>query len=270
MQLIYLFTTGGESLLYRYLNLHFLLIVKKNKSHEKTKAMKTQKILTLTFLTLALVATCILNGCSEEYPVKSDNNLKSITENENNDLTGPNDVNNLSGEISPEEVEELIFLREEEKLAHDVYDALSKSYSLPIFKNISNSELVHMDKVLDLLIHYNIDDPASEEPGVFTNPDIQEFYNSLIALGTPSIEGAMTAGATIEDYDIHDINHFIEQTDKADIITTLECLVCGSGNHMRSFSMQLSKRGIEYTPQFITPEEYNEIIAAGHQFCGPR
>ena len=190
-------------------------------------------------------------------------------------LVGSNDqatilVQAASESLTSGESAGLLFMYEEEKLARDVYLTLSEIYSLPVFKNISKSEQVHMDKVLCLLVHYNIEDPASEEIGVFSNPDLQSFYNSLIDLGTPSLIGALTAGATIEDYDIHDLNHNIELTENIAIITIFEYLVCGSGNHMRAFSSLLNMRDVEYTPKFISPEEYSIILESEHQFCGLR
>ncbi len=43
----------------------------------------------------------------------------------------------------------LLYMREEEKLARDVYDYLYEKWNAIIFDNISNSEQIHMDRVLD-------------------------------------------------------------------------------------------------------------------------
>ena len=42
-------------------------------------------------------------------------------------------------------------MREEEKLARDVYSELATAWDLGVFWNIAESEQQHMDAVLDLL-----------------------------------------------------------------------------------------------------------------------
>ena len=53
--------------------------------------------------------------------------------------------------ISPTESAALQFIREEEKLAHDVYVALYAKWNLQIFSNIAASEQKHTDSILTLL-----------------------------------------------------------------------------------------------------------------------
>ncbi|MEZ4935022.1 MAG: DUF2202 domain-containing protein [Saprospiraceae bacterium] len=170
--------------------------------------------------------------------------------------------------LSENEKADLIFMREEEKLARDVYLYFSEKYDLNIFKNISSSEQTHMDAVLGIMEVYGVEDPASTEMGVFTNADLQQLYNNLIAQGDASLVAALTVGATIEDVDILDLDNAIDATSKADIIDVYEMLACGSRNHMRGFSSQLDVQGETYTPQFITQEMYDDILNGGHENCG--
>jgi hypothetical protein len=125
-----------------------------------------------------------------------------------------------------------------------------------------------MDRVLCLLVHYNIEDPASQEIGVFTNQDLQLLFNELTDLGSLSLTNALFVGAAIEDKDIHDINDLIGQTDNNVIITVFTNLLCGSGNHLRAFYASLTLRGLEYYPQFLTLDIFNETIESEHKNCG--
>lgn len=54
----------------------------------------------------------------------------------------------------------LLRLREEEKLARDVYRTLGAQWELPIFVHIERSEQRHMDRVGDLLWTYGLEDPV--------------------------------------------------------------------------------------------------------------
>jgi len=170
--------------------------------------------------------------------------------------------------LSQEEKDDLLFMREEEKLARDVYLHNFDLYGMKIFQNISNSEQTHMDRLLDLIVAYNLTDPASLEIGVFNNADLQSLYNDLITKSNLSLLDALEVGATIEDVDIRDLDESIAKTDKVDIILTYENLNCGSRNHMRAFIGQIESAGGSYTPQFITVEKFNEILNADHEKCG--
>ena len=158
----------------------------------------------------------------------------------------------------------LIFMREEEKLARDVYDYLFVKWNSKSFDNISSSEQTHIDAILALIKKYELVDPAADNiPGKFVNSDLQKLYNNLIETGSLSQEDAFKVGAAIEEIDILDLKRELDtNVDNEDIIFAFENLMKGSRNHLRSFVQNLSKLGIDYTPQYLTQEAYDEIINA--------
>ena len=165
-------------------------------------------------------------------------------------------------EIDETERADLLFLREEEKLARDVYLALKEEWGLKVFRNIARSEQIHMNAVLTLLTKYDIEDPVGEaEPGEFTNPDLQDLYDDLLAQGLLSRDDAVIVGATIEDMDIHDLQQMLGRTDNTDLKIVYQNLMKGSRNHLRAFHRQLVKYDLSYTPQYITQAEYDEIVS---------
>lgn len=169
--------------------------------------------------------------------------------------------------LTQTEKDDLKFLREEEKLARDVYLFSYSKYQISIFNSISQSEQKHMDSVLSLLNKYGIPDPASPQIGVFVNQDLQSLYNSLTTQSNISSIEALKVGATIEDLDINDINHFIANTTKSDLLSVYDNLTCGSKNHIRSFTSQLTLNGVTYVPQFISVEYYNTILSSPSGGC---
>lgn len=170
-------------------------------------------------------------------------------------------------ELSADEIEALNLMREEELLARDVYVAMYAKYHIPIFNNISKSENHHTGAIKALLDKYELPDIAENHTaGVFVNQDLQSLYNALIAQGLVSINDALTVGATIEDMDIQDLINLVEdKVDNADIEFVFNELQRGSRNHLRSFNLLLTKRGITYVPQFISLEYFNEIISTPHE-----
>lgn len=164
-------------------------------------------------------------------------------------------------DLSTTEASALVFMREEEKLARDVYQLLYTQWGQKVFNNIAASEQQHMDAVALLLARYNLPDPAANAAtGVFSDPEIQHLFDTLMAQSQTSLIGALTVGATIEDLDIKDLEERIAATDNADIALVFGELMRGSRNHMRAFISQLTKQGVSYTPQYITQAEFDAII----------
>lgn len=166
-----------------------------------------------------------------------------------------------ASEIDEKEEAGLILMREEEKLAHDVYRTLGEKWGQKIFFNIADSEYTHTNAVKVLLERYNVEDPVTTEAvGVFTSSDMQNLYNTLVEQGEKSLLDALIVGATVEDLDIKDLEDLLAETDNQDIINTYSNLQRGSRNHMRAFVKNITRQGGEYTPQYISAEEYEAII----------
>ncbi len=169
-------------------------------------------------------------------------------------------------ELDQAESSGLIKMREEEKLARDVYRTLYEKWGLIIFKNISESEQRHMDAIKALLDKYGLEDPVtSDEIGDFSSQDIKNIYEQLVSQGMQSIEDALKVGAMIEDLDIADLEELISNTDNNDIKTVYENLKRGSENHIRAFTSWLEKLGEEYTPTHISKKKFEEIVSSNKE-----
>lgn len=164
-------------------------------------------------------------------------------------------------ELSEAEVAGLLLMREEEKLARDVYQTLYEKWGLQIFANIAQSEQTHTEAVRNLLEKYQITDPVTTDTiGVFTNVAMQKLYDDLTVRGNESEIEALFVGATIEDLDIRDLQNLLQETDNGDITLVYENLTRGSRNHLRAFTKQLTKRTETYTPQYISGTDYESIL----------
>jgi hypothetical protein len=145
--------------------------------------------------------------------------------------------------LSDAEKEDLIFMREEEKLARDVYLTLHDAWKLRIFSNIAASEQTHMDAIMGLLVRYGIPDPAAgKEIGKFTNQELQDLYLELVDNGIDSLIGALEVGVTIEEKDIEDLQDALGITHH-DVIRVYTNLINGSYNHLKAFTNQLASFG---------------------------
>jgi len=164
-------------------------------------------------------------------------------------------------EISDEELLGLAFMREEEKLARDVYVALYSQWGSRVFTKIAASEQRHTDAIKALLERYAIADPFVDSLGVFTNQDLQNLYNDLMALGIQSYVDGLKVGALIEEVDIIDLQEEMAGTlDNQDILFVYQQLEAASHNHLRAFVRNLNRQGVVYEPQKLSPEVYQLII----------
>lgn len=174
---------------------------------------------------------------------------------------GATSVSVSNAVVSEATAKDLIYLREEEKLARDVYTALGKLYDQRVFINIPRAEQFHMNAVLNLLKQFQIEDPASSKPGHFNNPELQSLYNTLMARGKKSREEAFLVGALIEEVDIMDLQTAIEQTDNEQILSVLNALLGGSQRHLNAFVRNYeSASGITYTAQKMAPAAVAVIL----------
>ena len=169
---------------------------------------------------------------------------------------------NTTPALTNQEELDLLQLREEEKLARDVYLYLYDKWGQWIFANIAESEQRHMGSVLNLLVSHNIPDPVGKDiPGVFQDKLMQNLYDDLITEGSVSKVDALRVGAKIEDMDIFDIYEMLTHTEKNDLINVYENLAKGSRNHLRAFVGQLEMFGESYKAQgYLTQEEIDAIV----------
>lgn len=134
------------------------------------------------------------------------------------------------------EEQNILYMREEEKLARDVYLVMYDLWGANIFANISDSEQRHMDAIKNLITRYDLTDPVVDKIGEFTNPDLKELYDDLIEAGEVSLDEALKVGVAIEELDIADLEQALTETDKRNIERVFQNLLNGSNNHLDAFN----------------------------------
>lgn len=165
--------------------------------------------------------------------------------------------------LSAAEEAEVLYLREEEKLARDVYLTLAERWQLPIFSNIARAEQKHMDLVYRVIEIYGLVDPIADDTiGVFSNVDLGVLYDDYVVAGAEDLIAALTVGATIEEMDLADLYDLIEFTDNRHITLVAHNLAKGSRNHLRAFLRALTAQGETYTPQYLDQATFDAILEA--------
>ena len=180
----------------------------------------------------------------------------------------------------------LVFMREEEKLARDVYTTLGMQYkNLKVFGMISKSEERHTCSVCDKLSQYGIADPVkSDNVGAFSGEEFggyfTEKFEQLTEKGSLSELDALYVGGFIEELDMLDIKQCPEvivktidsiksvndcgkiYTDNADIQRLYQSLLEGSESHLRAFVKNIELRIGEgnYQAQVLSQEQVDVIL----------
>ena len=183
----------------------------------------------------------------------------------------------------------LLFMRAEEKLAHDVYLALGAEFpDYAVFSNIVNSETKHVETMLNKIVQFGLTDPnINDGPGEFNADNYGEYftknYNALIDVDAAEIPllQALKNGALIEELDMHDIIYCpevivetvgditdeygcgMEYTDAKALIRSYGNLLDGSENHLRAFVRAIETTFPEeypYLAQYLSQEEVDEIL----------
>ncbi len=176
------------------------------------------------------------------------------------ELTPAAEADSMELTLSSQE-DGILLMREEEKLARDVYLALYEMWGSRTFQNIARAEQQHMDAVAYLMQQQGIADPVEyADPGEFSIEKMQNLYDSLVEQGSESEIAALKVGALIEDLDIADLEHLLETAEDELTIRVWENLLAGSEMHMRAFIGQLEMAGETYEPQYISNERLNDIM----------
>lgn len=159
-----------------------------------------------------------------------------------------------------DEADGIVLMREEEKMAHDVYAVFAEKYDLAIFSNIAASETNHYNAVGNLLTVYELSDPSTGVAGTFTNNAIANLYQQLVDAGSISLTEALKTGAFIEEYDIADLKKLIDETENDALVQVYSNLLRGSRNHLRAFVSSLENYQLSYEPQILSTEDFDAII----------
>lgn len=129
-------------------------------------------------------------------------------------------------------------------MARDVYRKLFKEFGNQVFKNISEAEERHLERMGDMIKRYGLTDkdPVDDEDddadaGVFKDEGLQEFYDEMVSAKTEL--QALRNGAYVEEVDIRDLEDAIEDTDEECLAAVYGNLLRASNNHLDAFSRNI-------------------------------
>lgn len=217
--------------------------------------MKASKL----FLVLAIVSFAFAS-CSKNNDVVNEAIVAESADEKSAEVAALCGTCDFTGTLTEAEVTSLMEMREEEKLAREVYLAMNTIYNYRTFANIAKSENAHSSAVLYLIKNFGLIDPTPAAATEFSNPLFTDLYAQLTEKGAVSLVEALKVGAFIEEYDIADLQRHLAETENATVAKVYGNLLRGSKFHLKAFTNALKIQGATYTPTVLTVEEYNEIL----------
>lgn len=166
-------------------------------------------------------------------------------------------------QLTEDDQNSLVYLYEEDKLAHDFYVAMEKEWGHHAYTNIIKAEAQHMSMIKEEAERLGVDRISILEEGKFVNEDLQSLYDDFLVKGKVSLIEAFKTSAFIEETDINDLELKKAQTDVESLKELYGNLISASENHLTAFVKKIKKEGEEYTPQVLSQERFDEGITEG-------
>lgn len=150
--------------------------------------------------------------------------------------TGPYATTVATAPLSDAEKSEILFQREEERLAKELYRAFGEKYGVEEFTRIATSEQRHFDAMGRTITRYQLQDPsAGTQVGKYADPELQKRYDDWLQKGNESKEAAFAVGVELETKDIAGLQKSIDVSDNADLDRVFGNLKSGSEHHLNAF-----------------------------------
>jgi hypothetical protein len=140
------------------------------------------------------------------------------------------------GTLTAEMQAHLIYLAEEEKVAHDLYVLAYDTYGIATFSNIARAETRHFEVMNQVLALYGL--PSMDQmgtPGVFVDAALQDAYDTLAQKIRSSAADAIAVGVLAEKTDIADLQAGLALNPPSDVAQVLANLVRASEQHLAAF-----------------------------------
>ena len=216
--------------------------------------MRNTKIILSTVVTGVLLVGCNIDNLTQNVDdSNSTNNHNSIMSMKFN-----LDDYNITTDLVQEMKDSLTYMKDEERLASDLYLNLYnyyKNYSDLEIKQLNNiatnTENDQISIIKSLVKRYDLNSSEPQDVnisrGVYENQVIQDLYDKFYAIGQNSQEEALKVGCMVEVTDINDLDKYIslaKESNATDIETAFKVLRDGSYHNYWTFDQTLKNLGV--------------------------
>ena len=156
----------------------------------------------------------------------------------------------------------ILYLVEQEKLAHDFYRSLDTMWVTDIFNRVANEEFEHVGKLsavaAELMI--NVPNHFNEYPvGQFIDNKLRHLYAELMTAANFSLEDAYRTSANLEERKMVDLKMALKEPNFELENLTYKALLIGSEDNFKVFIRALNEMNSGYTPILMSPSEFEAL-----------
>lgn len=219
-----------------------------------------------------LILTSTMVACTKEdhsnglAPSQARNNSLYIFNTKNSSLNANalrDDLNSLLiRPLTSDERQILNATVEAEKLAKDVMVQLyNNDKSKTIFSDMADSKYTH-EEVINILhkVGRTINPVENKPVGAFNSFSMQNKYQDLVNAGIVNYRSALTTGAKVAEEQIVIMENALQQQTITEFKFVYENLLIANRNHLRTFVNELKVLRVDYTPQYLSQNKYQDII----------
>lgn len=141
-----------------------------------------------------------------------------------------------SGTLTADQKADVVYMVEEEKLAHDVYVTLAAKFPADFqFARIAKAEAQHQSALRTILARYGLEDPTvGLAVGDFGTAAFDALYNDLVGRATTAAN-ALSVGVMVEQLDIANLTSALNDVTAPDVVQTYTNLRNASQHHLTAF-----------------------------------
>lgn len=164
--------------------------------------------------------------------------------------------------LTDAEKNHVLWMREESKVARDLYTFLFNRWGIPVFKKKMVKEQVNMDRSLTIINKYGLTDPiVKDEQGIYSKENFRQMYVELAMRGNSSLPEALRAAAITEELDIMELEDALQNTiTNPDLKSIYNTMAVSSRNHLRAIIEQIQCMGEIYGPQRLPEKRFYSIV----------
>ena len=156
----------------------------------------------------------------------------------------------------------IMYLVEQEKLAHDFYRSLDTMWVTDIFNRVANEEYEHVGKLSAVAAELMISVPNhfNEYPmGQFIDNKLRHLYAELMISANFSLEDAYRTSANLEERKMVDLKMALKEPNFELENLTYKALLIGSEDNFKAFIRALNEMNSGYTPILMSPSEFEAL-----------
>jgi len=170
--------------------------------------------------------------------------------------------------LGADEQRDLQRIREQRKLARDLYWDLAKHWGSLVLVRLGAAEQAHLNALDTLLDHYDLSDPvAGPAVGESGDPKFHALHAQIVEVGHRSEMAASQAGLLVEEMSLSDLAAARARTRRPEIAAVYDDLLRDSRNHLRALFRQMQRFEGEYVPQSLSLSDFEAIVWTQPEPC---